>query len=41
MGNKQFGIDNDRLTIYAEEIKAIVDNGLEVAIVIGGGNDVE
>jgi uridylate kinase len=38
MGNKQFGIDNDRLTIYAEEIKAIVDNGLEVAIVIGGGN---
>lgn len=38
MGNKQFGIDNERLTIYAEEIKAIVDNGLEVAIVIGGGN---
>jgi uridylate kinase len=38
MGNKQFGIDNDRLNIYAEEIKAVVESGLEVAIVIGGGN---
>ena len=38
MGQKQFGIDNDRLKDYAEEIKAVVDKGLEVAIVIGGGN---
>lgn len=38
MGQKQFGIDNDRLKQYAEEIKAVVDQGLEVAIVIGGGN---
>lgn len=38
MGEKQFGIDNDRLKDYAEEIKAVVDTGLEVAIVIGGGN---
>jgi len=38
MGNKQFGIDNDRLSEYASEIKAVVESGLEVAIVIGGGN---
>ena len=38
MGQKQFGIDNDRLKQYAEEIKRVVDAGLEVAIVIGGGN---
>ncbi|MBI2280955.1 MAG: UMP kinase [Bacteroidetes bacterium] len=38
MGNKQFGIDNDRLNIYAHEIKEIVEQGVEVAIVIGGGN---
>ena len=38
MGQKQFGIDNDRLKQYADEIKTAVDSGLEVAIVIGGGN---
>lgn len=38
MGNKQFGIDHDRLGQYAEEIKGIVDAGVELAIVIGGGN---
>lgn len=38
MGNKQFGIDNNRLSDYAEEIKEICDLGIEVAIVIGGGN---
>ncbi len=38
MGDKQFGIDHDRLNIYAKEIKEIVDDGIEVAIVIGGGN---
>mgnify|MGYP006077826669 FL=1 len=38
MGDKQFGIDNDRLALYAKDIKAIVDQGVQVAIVIGGGN---
>lgn len=38
MGDKQFGIDNKRILQYAKEIKAIVDKGVEVAIVIGGGN---
>ena len=38
MGNKQFGIDNNRLNEYAKEIKEIVNQGIEVAIVIGGGN---
>lgn len=38
MGSKQFGIDNDRLKQYAEEIKLLVDAKVEVAIVIGGGN---
>jgi uridylate kinase len=38
MGNKQFGIDNNRLNEYAKEIKEIVNQGVEVAIVIGGGN---
>lgn len=38
MGQKQFGIDNNRLNAYAKEIKEIRDSGIEVAIVIGGGN---
>ena len=38
MGNKQFGIDNNRLMQYAEEIKEIADFGAEIGIVIGGGN---
>lgn len=38
MGNKSFGIDNDRLSQYAKQIKQIHDAGVEVAIVIGGGN---
>jgi uridylate kinase len=38
MGNKQFGIDNAMLSKYAGEIKQIVDQGIEVAIVVGGGN---
>ncbi|OGS70143.1 MAG: UMP kinase [Flavobacteria bacterium RIFCSPLOWO2_12_FULL_35_11] len=38
MGDRQYGIDPKRLSAYAEEIKKIVDNGIEVAIVIGGGN---
>jgi uridylate kinase len=38
MGDRQYGIDPQRLKEYAEEIKTITDLGLEVAIVIGGGN---
>ena len=38
MGNQQYGIDPSRLDTYAEEIKSVVDRGVEVAIVIGGGN---
>ena len=38
MGANQYGIDPSRLAEYAEEIKAIVNKGIEVAIVIGGGN---
>lgn len=38
MGDKQFGIDNKKLSEYAEEIKAVVEKGIQVAVVIGGGN---
>jgi uridylate kinase len=38
MGDKQFGIDNDKLSSYANEIKEIHNLGVEIAIVIGGGN---
>jgi uridylate kinase len=38
MGDKQFGIDNNRLSSYASQIKEIHDLGVEIAIVIGGGN---
>ncbi len=38
MGGKQHGIDSKRLTQYAEEIKKVVSQGIEVAVVIGGGN---
>ena len=38
MGSKQFGIDNQRLANYAAEIKEIHEMGIEIAIVIGGGN---
>ena len=38
MGSKQFGIDHDRLTEYAAAIKEVAAMGVEVAIVIGGGN---
>lgn len=38
MGSKQFGIDNERLSNYAKEIKDIHQSGVEIAIVIGGGN---
>jgi len=38
MGNKGFGIDPAKLKHYAEEIKQLVEAGVETAIVIGGGN---
>ena len=38
MGEKQYGIDPARLEEYAKDIKSITDKGVEVAIVIGGGN---
>ncbi len=38
MGDKQFGIDNNRLMQYASEIKSVADAGVQVAVVIGGGN---
>lgn len=38
MGDRQYGIDPERLSEYAEDIKAITDKGVQVAIVIGGGN---
>lgn len=38
MGDQQYGIDSERLAEYADEIKAVVEKGIEVAIVIGGGN---
>lgn len=38
MGSKQFGIDNQRLANYAAEIKEIHEMGIEIAVVIGGGN---
>ena len=38
MGNRQYGIDPERLSEYAQDIKTITNLGIEVAIVIGGGN---
>lgn len=38
LGKKEFGIDSAILSMYAKEIKSVVDLGIEVAIVIGGGN---
>ncbi len=38
MGNKQFGIDHDRINQYAKEIKELSQQGVQVGIVIGRGN---
>ncbi len=38
MGNQQYGIDPERIKEYAIEIKSAVELGVEIAIVIGGGN---
>ncbi len=38
MGEKQYGIDENRLSDYAKQIKEIADMGIQIGIVIGGGN---
>lgn len=38
MGDLPYGIDNEKLKEYAQEIKQAIDSGCEVAVVIGGGN---
>lgn len=38
MGTQEYGIDQQRLSDYAEQIKEVVDLGVQVGIVIGGGN---
>ena len=38
MGAKQYGIDENRLNDYAKQIKEIADMGVQIGIVIGGGN---
>jgi len=38
MGDKSYGIDTDTLTHYAEEVKKVAAIGVQIGIVIGGGN---
>ena len=38
LGEKSYGVDPKRILAYRKEIKEIVDSGVEIAIVIGGGN---
>jgi uridylate kinase len=38
MGKKNYGIDSERLAQYSKEIKAVSEKGVQIAIVIGGGN---
>ncbi len=38
MGDQNYGIDTDRLNEYADQIKKLVEDGVQVGIVIGGGN---
>ena len=38
MGEQQYGIDEKRLNEYASQIKAVADMGVQISIVIGGGN---
>ena len=38
LGEQQFGIDYEPVEMIANEIKSIADNGVEVAVVVGGGN---
>jgi uridylate kinase len=38
MGQRQYGIDNNQVLQYAHDIKSVKDAGMEIAIVVGGGN---
>jgi uridylate kinase len=38
MGNKNFGLDSSVISAYAQDIKSVIELGVQVAIVIGGGN---
>ena len=38
MGKQGYGIDQERLADYARQIKAVADRGVQIGIVIGGGN---
>ena len=38
MGDKQYGIDNKQVLQYAQDIKGVLDKGIEIAVVVGGGN---
>ena len=38
MGTRQYGIDNNQVLQYAHDIKNVYDAGIEIAVVVGGGN---
>lgn len=38
VGENEYGIDSKMLSMYAQEINSIVDSGMQIAVVIGGGN---
>jgi len=38
MGDRQYGIDNNQVLQYAKDVKSVFDEGIEIAIVVGGGN---
>ena len=38
MGERQYGIDNNQVLQYAHDIKSVKEQGIEIAIVVGGGN---
>ena len=38
MGHQGYGIDTERLNSYAEQIRQLAARGIEIGIVIGGGN---
>jgi len=38
MGDRQYGIDNKQVLQYAHDIKNVFDKGIEIAVVVGGGN---
>jgi uridylate kinase len=38
MGDRQYGIDNNQVLQYARDIKSVFDAGIQIAIVVGGGN---